>query len=281
MSTQPWKCALVTGGGGGLGKAFARSLVNRGKKVYIAGRTESNLVESAKEIGAAGYFVVDIADLVSLPSFVNKVIGEVPEIDCLINNAAILFVHDFTKGAELGTVHREITTNVTSLVDLCGLFVPHLMKQEHACVMNIGAGLGYIPNDQFPIYCASKVRPFFNNFQSFVTQLCLKAFVKYFTLSLREQLHGTNVKVIEISPPFVNLGNLGRSFAPTKEHIEKLVEGLRKKNIVGLTEEQWMAAVEKGWDEGKEEIGAGFSQMGIDKWREAFGPAYSMRTSIV
>ncbi|KAG8704008.1 hypothetical protein FRC08_002514 [Ceratobasidium sp. 394] len=263
MSTQPWKCALATGGGGGLGKAFARSLVNRGKKVYIAGRTESNLVESAKEIGAAGYFVVDIADLVSLPSFVNKVIGEVPEIDCLINNAAILFVHDFTKGAELGTVHREITTNVTSLVDLCGLFVPHLMKQEHACVMNIGAGLGYIPNDQFPIYCASK------------------AFVKYFTLSLREQLHGTNVKVIEISPPFVNLGNLGRSFAPTKEHIEKLVEGLRKKNIVGLTEEQWMAAVEKGWDEGKEEIGAGFSQMGIDKWREAFGPAYSMRASIV
>ncbi|KAG9079488.1 hypothetical protein FS749_008485, partial [Ceratobasidium sp. UAMH 11750] len=176
MSTQPWKCALVTGGGGGLGKAFARSLINRGKKVYIAGRTESNLVETAKEIGAAGYFVIDVADLASLPAFVDKVTGEVPEVDCVINNAGIQFIHDFSKGAELGTVHQEITTNVTSLVDLCGLFVPHLMKQEHACIMNIGSGLGYIPAAQFPIYSATK------------------AFVKYFTLSLREQLRGTNVK---------------------------------------------------------------------------------------
>jgi hypothetical protein len=29
--------------------------------------------------------------------------------------------------------------------------------------------------------------------------------------------------------------------------------------------------VEKGWDEGKEEIGAGFSQIGIDKWQATFG----------
>ncbi|KAG8747415.1 hypothetical protein FRC10_001086 [Ceratobasidium sp. 414] len=257
MSTQSWKCALVTGGGGGLGKAFARSFINRGKKVYIAGRTESNLIETTKEIGAAGYFVVDVSDLASLPSFANKVINEVPEIDCLVNNAGIQFIHDFTKGAELDTVYQEIATNTTSLVDLCGLFVPHLMKQEHACIMNIGSGLGYIPATQFPIYSATK------------------AFVKYFTLSLREQLRGTNVKVIEISPPLVNVGNLARSYAPAGEQLEKFLEALRKKNVVGLTEAQWMAAVEKGWDEGKEEIGAGFSQMGIDKWREAFGPAYS------
>jgi hypothetical protein len=47
---------------------------------------------------------------------------------------------------------------------------------------------------------------------------------------------------------------------------------------MALTEEQWMAAVEKGWDEGREEIGAGFSQIGIDKWREAYGPFYALMT---
>ncbi|KAG8756506.1 hypothetical protein FRC12_010541 [Ceratobasidium sp. 428] len=259
MSTQSWKCALVTGGGGGLGKAFARSLINRGKKVYIAGRTESNLVDTAKEIGAAGYFVVDVSELASLPAFTNKVISEVPEVDCLINNAGVQFIYDFTKGAELDRVHQEIAINTTSLVDLCGLFVPHLMKQEHACIMNIGSGLGYIPSAQVPVYSATK------------------AFVKYFTLSLREQLRETSIKVIEISPPLVNVGNLARSYAPAGEKLDQMVEVLRKKGVVGLTEGEWMAAVELGWDEGKEEIGAGFSQMGIDKWREAFGPAYSMR----
>ncbi|KAG8701452.1 hypothetical protein FRC09_005358 [Ceratobasidium sp. 395] len=273
MSTQSWQCALVTGGGGGLGKAFARSLINRGKKVYIAGRTESNLIDTAKEIGAAGYFVVDVSELASLPAFANKVISEVPEVDCLINNAGvqlssflrkltvprIQFIYDFTKGAELDRVHQEIAINTTSLVDLCGLFVPHLMKQEHACIMNIGSGLGYIPSAQVPVYSATK------------------AFVKYFTLSLREQLRETSIKVIEISPPLVNVGNLARSYAPAGEKLDQMVEVLRKKGVVGLTEGEWMAAVELGWDEGKEEIGAGFSQMGIDKWREAFGPAYSMR----
>lgn len=36
-----------------------------------------------------------------------------------------------------------------------------------------------------------------------------------------------------------------------------------------------MAAVEKGWDEGKEEIGYGLGQLVIDKWREAFGAIHA------
>jgi hypothetical protein len=73
----------------GLGKVFAQSLIKRGKKVYIAGRTESNLSATAKEIGAAGYFVVDVGNTDSLPGFVEKVTKDAPEVDCLINNAGI------------------------------------------------------------------------------------------------------------------------------------------------------------------------------------------------
>lgn len=38
-----FNCALVTGGGGGLGRAMAECLAKNGKQVIIAGRTESNL----------------------------------------------------------------------------------------------------------------------------------------------------------------------------------------------------------------------------------------------
>lgn len=40
-----------------------------------------------------------------------------------------------------------------------------------------------------------------------------------------------------------------------------------------------MAAVEKGWDEGKEEIGAGLGQFVIDKWRESFGGIHAKMAS--
>ena len=38
--TLSFKCALITGGGGGIGKAMAETLISMGKKVIIAGRTE-------------------------------------------------------------------------------------------------------------------------------------------------------------------------------------------------------------------------------------------------
>tara|TARA_R110002003_G_scaffold197_5_gene15365 strand:- start:4452 stop:4592 length:141 start_codon:yes stop_codon:yes gene_type:complete len=42
-SNYDFKTALVTGGGGGIGKALSQQLIKDGKKVIIAGRTESNL----------------------------------------------------------------------------------------------------------------------------------------------------------------------------------------------------------------------------------------------
>ncbi|KAG8704007.1 hypothetical protein FRC08_002513 [Ceratobasidium sp. 394] len=134
MSTQPWQCALITGGGGGLGKVFAQSLIKRGKKVYIAGRTESSLSKTAKEIGAAGYFVVDVGDLDSLPAFAEKVFKEAPEVDCLVNNAGIQKPLNFEKGADLKTIKQEVDINVTGLVQLCALFVPHLKQKPHAAI---------------------------------------------------------------------------------------------------------------------------------------------------
>ncbi|KAG8682168.1 hypothetical protein FRC11_000169, partial [Ceratobasidium sp. 423] len=245
MSSQPWKCALITGGGGGLGKAFAQSLIKRGKKVYIAGRTESNLAQTAKEIGAAGHFVVDVGNIPSLPAFVEKVTKEAPEIDCLINNAGIQKPLNFEKGADLSAINQEININITGLVHLCALFIPHLKTKPHASIQNLGSGLAYIPIAVVPVYCATK------------------AFVKSFTLSLREQLRSTNIAVVEISPPLVE-SDLHR------DHDNP--ENNKKANSPhALTQEEWMANVEKGWDEGKEEIGAGFSQIGIDGWRKAFG----------
>lgn len=72
--TLPFTCALVTGGGGGIGKALASYLTSKGIKVLIAGRTESKLQTAVQETGtgAAGYYTLDTGDINAIPSFITK-----------------------------------------------------------------------------------------------------------------------------------------------------------------------------------------------------------------
>jgi short-subunit dehydrogenase involved in D-alanine esterification of teichoic acids len=84
-----FKCAVITGGAGGIGRALAEYLIAKGKRVLLAGRTESNLQETSKAIGAAGYYVLDTGKTADIPSFVQKITKEHPELDCLVNNASV------------------------------------------------------------------------------------------------------------------------------------------------------------------------------------------------
>ena len=78
--------ALITGGAGGIGRAMAENFIRAGKKVIIAGRTESKLESTAKEIGA-DYYVLDTSKVDDISSFVKQLLKDHPSINCLVNNA--------------------------------------------------------------------------------------------------------------------------------------------------------------------------------------------------
>jgi len=245
--------ALITGGGGGLGKALAKSLINNGKKVIIAGRTTSNLEQTAKELGppCLAFYTVDVGNLATLPAFAAKVINEHPDVDCLINNAGISTGLDFTKDVDFSAVLEEVNINVLAVVQLCALFTTHLQTKPSAVIMNVASGLAYTPIKQVPVYCATK------------------AFVKSFTQSLRAQFHKSSVFVIELSPPLVD-SNLGRNHpgytASKQPHC--------------LTQEAFIKDVEEGWKSGSEEVGAGTAITRQQKWRDAFEQQWKMMNQI-
>ena len=72
-----------------IGKALAQHFISQGKKVIIAGRTESKLQQACKDIGAAAYYVLDTDVVSEIPVFTHKLVSEHPDLDCLVNNTGV------------------------------------------------------------------------------------------------------------------------------------------------------------------------------------------------
>jgi short-subunit dehydrogenase involved in D-alanine esterification of teichoic acids len=258
-----FKCALITGGAGGIGRALAEYLLSKGKKVIIAGRTESNLQKTAQELGSNDeplpYYVLDTSDIYSLEEFSQKITRQHPELDCLINNAGVQRPLDVNKmNAEefLAKADVELNTNVMGPMHLTMHLLPHLKSHSaagHAAViMNVSSVLGLSP--------FSIINPVYNG---------SKAWLHCWTMNLRSQLarDRTDVRVVEIVPPSV-----GTDLHRERENPD---DNKKHKGADALTVEEFIEGIAAELEADKEVVTAG--KMGrelVDKWYKAFGEGY-------
>jgi len=184
---------LITGGATGIGLALAETLVKADNRVIICGRREKRLNEAKEKIPALYIRKCDVTDDSDRRNLLKWVKDNFKNLNMLVNNAGIQKMVDFTTGAEgLFTRGDEITTNLVAPLYMTAQFVPLLMAQKEAAVINVSSGLGFVPIAAMPVYCATK------------------AALHSFTVSLRHQLKETSVKVFEVIPPAVET-ELGRS----------------------------------------------------------------------
>ncbi|KAI1111841.1 NAD(P)-binding protein [Nemania sp. NC0429] len=247
-----FRCALITGGGGGIGKALAQHFISRGKKVIIAGRTEANLQRTCGEIGAAAYYVLDTGAVSEIPSFVRKVTSEHPDLDCLVNNAGVqrpLRVVDMAPEEFLQKADEEIDINIRGPMHLALHLLSHLRSRPNAVIMNVSSVLGLAP--------FSLVNPVYNG---------TKAWLHFWSINLRAQLEGTNVKVVEIIPPTV----------ATDLHRERDDPDDNKKgsNNDSLSLEEFIAEISPRLESGRETIGAGMGVDLVDQWDKSMGSVF-------
>ncbi|KAI4131108.1 MAG: hypothetical protein LQ347_003120 [Umbilicaria vellea] len=244
-----FKCAVVTGGGGGLGRAMSEWLISIGKKVIIVGRTESKLQTAAREMKAAEYYTLDTGDINSIPSFVKQVIKDHPDVDCLINNAGVQRPLEIQK-FDLNKADQEININIRGPMHLAIGFLDHFKSHANgAVIVNVSSVLGYIP--------FSVVNPVYNG---------TKAWLHFWSMNLRTQLKDTKVRVIEIAPPTV----------ATDLHRDRTDpdDNKKDKNPNALSVEEFMEDITTAWKNGEEVIGAGSSITVVDRWYKEFGPDY-------
>ncbi|MEP9397421.1 SDR family oxidoreductase [Mesorhizobium sp. KR2-14] len=108
------KCALVTGGGSGMGAAIARALADAGATVVVSGRRMDALLEvaaSSKDIVA---MTADVTDEASLKALFDQIASEVGDLDIVVANAGAAESAPFRRTG-LDLWRRMMDVNLTSV----------------------------------------------------------------------------------------------------------------------------------------------------------------------
>lgn len=79
--------ALITGASKGLGKACAKTLVDEGARVFICARTRDEIERAARDVGAEGWAVADLAKADEVSRLVAEATKALGGLDVLITNA--------------------------------------------------------------------------------------------------------------------------------------------------------------------------------------------------
>jgi uncharacterized oxidoreductase len=177
---------FIPGSTSGIGLALAVELHARGNTVIVGGRRADVLDQIAARHPGIDTVQVDSSDPASIDSAAKEVLARHPDLNVLVAMAGIMRIEDWRRPEEfLASAESVITTNVLGPIRLIAAFIGHLQAQPDATIVTVSSGLAFTPLAATPSYNASK------------------AAIHMLSESIRLQLAGTTVRVIELVPPSV------------------------------------------------------------------------------
>ena len=149
------KVAIITGGGRGIGKAFALRFVEEGAKILIPDVNLENAEAVASEIKGKGGVAVamraDISDEKSVNQIAEKAVQQFGRADILINNAGIWYGVDVTPWDQwkIADWDRIFAVNVKGTWLCSKAIAPLMKKQSKGKIINIASNVPRVPAAQF------------------------------------------------------------------------------------------------------------------------------------
>lgn len=195
-----------------------------------------------------------------MPGHAETLLKTYPDIDAVFVNSGIQKSFSWADPSTSSDkdIIDEVTTNVTAPYLTFRAVFPHLMAKaasgKPAALLATSSGLAFIP-----------VAPLYAVYNS------TKAAMHSALVTMRGQLGSMpeavqkNFSIVEVAPPKVSTElDVGQKMKG------KAMPSMDLQDYIDQSMEGLMAVEEDG--KMKKEIGTGFSQMGIDAWRNAFGP---------
>lgn len=180
------KVFVVTGAGGGIGRAVVQELLDHGAKVAAVDLKLESLEQLKEKVGVQNdqlsIHALDITDRAAVTHLPNKVIAAHGHIDGLVNNAGIIQPFVRVNDLEFDDVERVMNVNFYGTLYMTKAFLPHLLKRPEGYIANVSSMGGFLPVPGQSVYGASK------------------AAVKLMTEGLYAELLSTNVHVSIIFP---------------------------------------------------------------------------------
>ncbi|WP_294472194.1 3-oxoacyl-[acyl-carrier-protein] reductase [uncultured Intestinimonas sp.] len=189
MSLQG-KCALVTGGSRGIGRAVCLELARQGARVAVnyAGNAAAaqETVEACRALGAEAFAIqADVAGAAESEAMVKEVLARFGRLDILVNNAGV------TRDGLMLTMKEAdwdavLDTNLKGAFHCMKAVYRPMMKQKYGRIVNLSSIVGLRGNAGQANYAASK------------------AGLIGLTKSLAKELAARNVTVNAVAPGFID-----------------------------------------------------------------------------
>lgn len=162
MTIEPQdRVALITGAGGGIGRAIAETFAHRG----IRGLMLFDVDGAALDLSAAALAdvdvdvltrVVDVADAEQMADGFAATVEHFGALDYVCNNAATQTWQPAFPRAEMADVHRVLDVNIRGVVLGCQLAFDVMSTNGGGSIVNTASGAGKVGLPSDPLYAATK-----------------------------------------------------------------------------------------------------------------------------
>ena len=191
------KTTLITGASSGIGLEMARVWAHHGHRLILVSRDATKLDQLAIELRrdySVGVEVIpqDLSDVSSVEKLAKSVRDRGLKVDTLINNAGFSVYGPFTEQRE-EDISGLLAVNIEALTLLSRVFLPEMVLSGDGMIINVASTAAYLPGPLMATYYASK------------------AYVLSFTYALAEELDGTGVHVMALSPGITITGFAARA----------------------------------------------------------------------
>lgn len=175
---------LVTGVTAGFGRAIAELLISKGHTVIGTGRRQEKLDELKRQLG--DNFIplnFDVSDLPATKTAIQTLPSDVlNNLDVLVNNAGLALGLEPADKTDFADWQQMVNTNILGLIHLTHEILPLMVANNDGYIINLSSTAGSYPYFGGNVYGATK------------------AFVTQFSLNLRADLVGKNIRVSNIEP---------------------------------------------------------------------------------
>ena len=228
------RCAVVTGGAQGFGRAITERFKASGAKVAIWDHDIALAEKTAKEIGPEVLALqVDVTDPAAVEKARDATLAAFGTIDILVNNAGIAGVNKTVWETDLEEWRKVLRINLDGPFICAKAIVPVMLKQGYGRIVNIASIAGKEGNPNAAHYSASK------------------AGLIALTKSLGKELAQQNITVNAVSPAAAKTAIFDQM---TEAHINFMLSKIPKGRFV-LVEElaalvAWLASDECSFSTG-------------------------------